>query len=209
MSRYEDIETSKAVTAGDGSARHEVYHGKRRYVDKLPNSWFVKDVPGLGAEVVGFELSEGVISRMTLYYPHPSKICDTLIATARTQRAPKFIYRVFRWGEVTYLDVLGTAPIYLATHPRIPANVRKAMEDFQLIDGMEMEQAEALLGRPDLHYVYNGNVVVSIVEMDGYRSREFLLQGHPAYSWTLLNGTVWTAFADRDGLLSHVTKREG
>lgn len=209
MSRYEDADTSKAFTTGDGKERHEIYHGKRRFIDKLPNSWFVKDVGGLGADVVGFELSEGVISRLTLYYPKPSRICDVLIEAAKTQRSPKYVYRVLRYQQVTYIDVLGTAPIYLATHPHIPVNVRKAMEDFQLIDGMEMEQAEALMGKPDLHYVLNGNAVVSIVEMDGYRATEFRLQGRPAYSWTLLNGTVWTAYADRDGLLSHVSKREG
>jgi len=206
MTRYVDNDKAKAFKTGTGKRGAEISHKPLMFVDKLPSTWFVKDLPGTDADAVGVTLASGVISRMTLYYKHTSKMVDSLVDGARQNNGKKFVYRVFKFRNATFFDALAMVPIYLQAHPELPDEVRRAMQQYSLVDGMTMEQAVAMFGEPDIHYVYEGKTIVSSVEMNGLETIKYTLKGKDAYSWTLVDGKSWTASKKVDGTLYNVKK---
>lgn len=136
------ISTSSTVNTNRGD---ETTSGTRTINGAMTADWFAWDVAG--ADVVGFDLSDGVISRIVLYYKKPEvaqKMADQDYpgdtpcpwVLVQDNGAVRF--------EMDYTDVIH----YIVRAKLADQKMAEAMKRKEIVRGMPKEAAVAMFGKP-------------------------------------------------------------
>jgi hypothetical protein len=114
-----------------------------------------------GADAAGLELNEGVVAGFHLYFQHKAA-ADRIWKDGAAAKAEGWTRYDDRDGFVEIQKSQAVEPaLYLFQHPETPDEVKSAMRDRRVIQGMTYEQAQKTLGSPFAVDTLNDATVVT------------------------------------------------
>jgi hypothetical protein len=108
--------------------------------------WFALNVAK--ADVAGFGVHDGIINELFLFYPNPTTADRMLADEYPTRDSGSPWNRVVVGHGVALIAQLTEAARYLAEHPDLSADVRRAIASHDVALGMTFHEAVLALGNP-------------------------------------------------------------